>query len=141
MIIAVVGLSNDPTRPSYQVATYMRERGYTIIPINPSITHWNGITSYPSLGAVLATTHVDIVDVFRKSDAVLGIVREVLATGQKPVIWMQEGVESAQAKTLAESAGLCVVMDTCIMKEYKKLSRNDDSAHLFLGKKIQGIFK
>ena len=117
--IAVVGLSDKPERPSYQVAKYLHEQGLTIIPINPMISDFMGIKAYPSIAAVPKEIKIEIVDIFRKSEEVKGIVQEVIDSGRQPIIWMQEGVISPEAKSLAEAQGMKVVMDKCIMKVHK----------------------
>jgi predicted CoA-binding protein len=116
--IAVVGLSDRPERPSYHVAEYLRTQGYRVIPVNPTITQWLGERSYPTLKDVPET--IDMVDIFRRSDAVPEIVRDAVAVGVKSV-WMQEGVIHEGAAMLAEAAGLHVVMDRCILKEHRRV--------------------
>jgi predicted CoA-binding protein len=113
--IAVVGLSSNPVRPSYRVASYMKACGYRIIPVNPNETEVLGEKAYPSLAAVPGT--VDLVDIFRKSEDVLPIVEEAVAKGVKAV-WMQEGVINEQAAMHAIESGLLVVMDRCWLKEH-----------------------
>lgn len=116
--VAVVGISESKERPSYAVASYLLEHGYTIIPVNPSLLEWKGIKAYPSLLAV--PMKIDVVDIFRKSEAVMEIVKQAIEARAK-AIWMQEGVESAQAAEAAEKAGLLVVSDRCMMKEHARL--------------------
>jgi hypothetical protein len=115
--IAVVGLSPKENRPSNLVGRYLIDAGYTVIPVNPGHTEILGKTCYPSLSEV--NKHVDIVDIFRKSEDVLPIVEEAIAIGAK-VIWMQLGVVNHQAAARAEEAGLTVIMDRCI-----KIDHND----------------
>jgi predicted CoA-binding protein len=117
-VIAVVGLSDNPSRPSFEVALYLKARGYQIIPINPNISEWNGIRAYPNLTAL--GQKVDIVDIFRKSEDVLPVVKEAIAIGAK-TIWMQLGVVNEEAADLARKAGLNVVMDKCIKIEHAKM--------------------
>jgi uncharacterized protein len=116
--IAVVGLSSNPARPSYRVASYMKACGYRIIPVNPNETEVLGEQAYPSLAAVPGK--VDLVDIFRKSEDVLPIVEEAVAKGVKAV-WMQEGVINEQAAMHAKESGLLVVMDRCWLKEHTAL--------------------
>lgn len=116
--IAIVGLSDKPDRPSYRVATYLQERGFTIIPVNPSYPAWNSIPSYPSVSAIPDTIPIDIVDIFRSSDAVVPIIKELISTNRKPLVWMQEGVISEEGKHLAEASGMTVVMNACLMKRH-----------------------
>ncbi len=112
-VIAVVGISNRPERPSHDVAAYLQAQGYTIVPVNPALTSVLGEPCYPSLSAYGKA--VDIVDIFRAPDAVPPIVEEAIATGAK-AIWMQEGVSHPEAAARAEAAGLFVVEDLCIKK-------------------------
>ena len=116
--IAVVGLSADWYRPSYFAAKYMRDRGYRIIPVNPKYARILDETCYPDLASIPGK--VDMVDVFRKPDAVPGIVEDAIAIGAKSV-WMQEGVVNNAAADRARAAGLVVVMDRCLLKEHRKL--------------------
>jgi uncharacterized protein len=116
--IAVVGISDSPQRPSFAVASYLLEQGYSIIPINPALSIWRGIKAYPDLPAV--PVKIDVVDIFRKSEAVPKIVEQAIKARAKAV-WMQEGVESAIASEAAEKAGLLVVAGKCMMKESGRL--------------------
>ena len=116
-----MGISDKPDRDSYRVAKYLREKGYEILPVNPAIEQWEGIRSYRSLLDIPEGKKVDIVDIFRKSDAVLPIVHEALKIHPKAV-WMQEGVINEEAATLAKKNSLLVVMDRCMMKEHSRLS-------------------
>ncbi len=109
--IAVVGLSPREDRPSNQVASYMLNAGYSIIPINPGQTSIIGLPCYPNLLAL--DEKVEIVNIFRRSDQVLPFVEDAISIGVK-VIWMQQGIKNNQAATLAQSAGLKVIMDRCI---------------------------
>ena len=114
--IAVVGLSPKEERDSNRVTKYMIEAGYEIIPVNPVCDEILGLKSYPSLSAV--PTKIDIVDIFRKLDAVPGIVEEAITMGAK-TIWMQENIVHNGAARAAKDAGLKVVMNKCIMVEHK----------------------
>ena len=115
--IAVVGLTNTPIRPSYGVSHYMQSQGYRIIPVNPNITEWEGEKAYASLLEV--PERIDIVDVFRRSDAVPEVVEQAIQI-KANVIWMQEGVVHHKAAEKARQAGIFVVMDKCILKEHIK---------------------
>lgn len=115
--IAVVGLTDTPMRPSYGVSHYMQSQGYRIIPVNPNIQEWMGEKAYPSLLDV--PEKIDIVDVFRRSDAVPEVVEHAIQI-KAPAIWMQEGVVHAEAAEKARQAGIFVVMDKCILKEHRK---------------------
>jgi len=112
-VIAVVGISDKPERPSHEVAAYLQGRGYRIVPINPALKEVLGEPCYPSLSAY--GQPVDIVDIFRASEAVPPIVDEAIGTGAKAV-WMQEGVSNPEAAARAEAAGLLSVQDLCIKK-------------------------
>jgi uncharacterized protein len=116
--IAVVGLSDNPDRISYLVARYMQERGYRIIPVNPTIKESLGEKAYGSLKEV--TEQVDIVNVFRRSADVPPVVEDAVAIQAKG-LWLQEGIVHEAAGKKAEEAGLKVVMDRCIMVEHARL--------------------
>jgi predicted CoA-binding protein len=118
--IAVVGLSNRQHRPSYGVARYLQSAGYRIIPVNPAETEVLGEKAYARLEDI--PEHVDIVDIFRRSEFVLQIVDSAIRIGARAV-WMQEGVIHSEAAERARVAGLCVVMDKCILKEHIKRFR------------------
>lgn len=115
--IAVVGLSSDPQRPSHGVASYMRSRGYKVIPVNPNETEVFGEKAYSSLADV--PDKIDLVDVFRRSSEAGGAVAEAIALGVKAV-WLQEGVIDESAAQRAQDAGLLVVMDRCWLKEHAR---------------------
>ena len=115
--IAVIGLSNDPMRPSYGVSSYMQQQGYRIIPVNPTISEALGERSYPDLSSVVEK--IDLVNVFRRPEYVPAIVREAIRL-KIPAIWLQEGVVHPEAARQAREAGLSVVMDRCILKEYRR---------------------
>ncbi len=116
--IAVVGLSSRRYRPSYGVSEYMQRSGYRIIPVNPFETEVLGEKAYPDLDSV--PEKVDIVDIFRRSEFVPEIVDAAIRIGAKAV-WMQEGVDHADAAEKARAAGLLVVMDRCILKEHRRM--------------------
>ena len=116
--IAIVGLSDDPERPSYAVAQYLQGRHYRIIPVNPGVTEVLGEQAYPDLLSV--PERVDVVDIFRRSDQVLPIVEQAVKIGARAV-WMQEGVVNEEAAIWARAAGLLVVMNHCMLKETKRL--------------------
>jgi uncharacterized protein len=116
--IAVVGLSSKRLRPSHGVAAYMQRQGYRVIPVNPSETEVLGETAYATLAAV--PDAIEMVNVFRTSDAVPGIVDEALARGAK-YLWLQEGVVHEEAAAKARAAGVKVVMDRCLLKEHQRL--------------------
>ncbi|MBV9209602.1 MAG: CoA-binding protein [Acidobacteria bacterium] len=113
--IAVVGLSSSPMRASNGVAGYMRKHGYKVIAVNPNEQEVFGETSYSSLEEV--PDKIDLVDIFRRSDAAGEAVDQAIKLGAKAV-WLQEGVIDRQAAQRAQDAGLLVVMDRCWLKEH-----------------------
>jgi predicted CoA-binding protein len=119
-VIAVVGLSSKKFRPSYGVAEYMQKEGYRIIPVNPNETEVLGEKAYARLEDV--PEHIDIVDIFRRSEFVAQLVDEAIRRGASAV-WMQEGVVDEEAAEKARAAGLGVVMDRCILKEHSRYLR------------------
>jgi predicted CoA-binding protein len=118
--VAVVGLSSDPKRPSYKVASYLAQHGYEIIPVNPNADEILGKPSYPDLGSI--PEPAEVVDIFRRSEEVMPVVDEAIKIGAK-VVWMQEGVINETAASRARDAGLLVVMDKCMFKEHRRLSK------------------
>ena len=116
--IAVVGLSPKSHRPSHQVALYLIEVGYTIIPVNPGQDKILDQTCYPNLRDIPAP--VDMVDIFRRPEEVLPIVEDAIAIGAK-FIWMQEGIVNKEAAAKAEAAGLEVIMDRCTKIDHANL--------------------
>ncbi|MFZ3223443.1 MAG: CoA-binding protein [Rugosibacter sp.] len=114
-VIAIVGLSPKPDRPSHEVAQFLLARGYDIIPVNPACVEILGRPCYPDLAAVPRA--VDMVDVFRKSEDVLPIAQDAIRIGAKS-LWLQLGVINPQATVLAEAAGLIAVENLCIKIEY-----------------------
>lgn len=115
--IAVVGLSSNPARPSYEVTKYMQSVGYKIIPVNPNETEVLGEKSFARLEDVPG--NVEIVDVFRRAEDVPPVVESAIRVGAK-VVWMQLGIENAEAAERARAAGLIVVEDACIFVEHRK---------------------
>src|SRR6476469_8226504 len=109
--VAIVGLSSNPLRASHFVGFYLQRHGYRIIPVNPREKEVLGQRSYPSLLDVPES--IDIVDVFRASDAVPGIAREAVQVGAK-ALWLQYGVISAEGIAIAEKGGLQVIVDRCM---------------------------
>lgn len=115
-VIAVVGLSNSPLRPSHGVSAYMQMHGYRIIPVNPNITESLGEKAYPSLLHVPGP--IDIVNIFRRPQFVEEVVDQAIQL-KVPAIWMQEEVIHERAAEKASKAGILVVMDRCILKEHQ----------------------
>ena len=118
--VAVVGLSDRPERPSYDVASYLLGEGYRIIPVNPNLKEWKGIRAYGSLLEIPKDVRVDVVDIFRKSEDVPPVVDDAIAIRAK-VVWMQLGIVNEEAAQKARSAGLEVVMDRCMKIEHMKM--------------------
>jgi len=117
-VIAVVGISPNPDRPSHKVARYLKENGYRIVPVNPTAGEILDETCYPDLVSI--PEPVDVVDIFRRSEEVSAIVKDAIKIAAKAV-WMQEGISNEEAATRARAAGLLVVMDRCMLKEHQKL--------------------
>ncbi len=117
--IAVVGLSSNPFRPSNGVASFMKKKGYKVIPVNPNETEVIGEKAFAALSDV--NEAIDLVDVFRRSDEAGQVVDEAIKIGAKAV-WLQEGVIDEAAAKRAADAGMLVVMDRCWLKDYIKYS-------------------
>lgn len=116
--VAVVGLSSRPDRPSFEVAEYLQERGYTIVPVNPAETEVLGEHAYPSLLAL--PEPVDVVDVFRRADETPEIARQAVTIGAK-VLWLQDGIVNEEAYRVATEGGLDVIMGVCIKRTRERL--------------------
>jgi predicted CoA-binding protein len=124
--IAVIGLSPDPNRASYGVSKYLIQQGYELVGVRPGAKEILLRPCYASLADIPGP--IEIIDVFRASDAVEGIVEEILQLMkerkdrfQPKVLWLQEGVVDAQAEEKARNAGLQVISDLCILKEHRRL--------------------
>ena len=115
--VAIVGLSPDPLRASYFIGYYLKRHGYKIVPVNPKEREILGEKSYPSLKDI--PFPVDVVDVFRRPDAVPAIARDAVAIGAK-ALWMQFNVISPEAAKIAEDGGVTVVMDRCMKVEHAR---------------------
>ena len=113
--IAVVGLSDDPSRPSYDVARYLRSAGKEILPVNPNHKTVMGLTCYPSLAAVPGP--IDVVDVFRRPEHCADVVRDAVEAGAKGV-WLQSGIRNDEARAIARKAGIDFVQDRCLKVEH-----------------------
>jgi predicted CoA-binding protein len=126
--VAIVGVSKDPSKDSYRVATYLKSQGFRIVPINPFADEILGEKSYKSLLELpqVIQKSLEIVDIFRPSQEVPSIVEQAIklksAYGRPHVVWMQLGIFNEEAAKKAEKARLTVVMDKCIMQEHKRLS-------------------
>jgi len=116
--IAVVGFSPKPGRPSYGVARQMQRFGYRIIPVRPGISEGLGEKAYPDLASV--PERIDLVNVFRASKYVSQVVEECLRLELKH-IWMQENIWNEEAAERAQAAGMTVVMDRCVLRDYTRL--------------------
>ncbi len=124
-VIAVVGASKSPEKDAYTVPEFMKEKGYTIIPVNPTADSIHGVKAYPSLDAIpddLAKT-VEVVDVFRPSEEFPEVARNVVAmkekTGRPFVFWGQLHLENDEAKKILEAAKIDYVMDRCLRIEHR----------------------
>jgi uncharacterized protein len=117
--VAVVGLSARPDRPSFGIARYLVRAGLRVFPVNPTLTTWEGLPVYRSLADV--PEHIDIVDVFRRPAHAPGVAREAVAAGAD-ALWLQLGVISPEAATIASEAGLDVVMDRCLAVEHREVA-------------------
>ncbi|HTS03403.1 MAG TPA: CoA-binding protein [Thermoanaerobaculia bacterium] len=115
--IAVVGCSPDETRPSHAIANYLLRAGFDVIPVNPAHREILGRTCYPSLADVPASVTLDVVDVFRRSEAVGSIADEAIARGAR-FFWMQDGVVNEEAAARLVAAGIGVAMDRCIYRDH-----------------------
>lgn len=118
--IAVVGMSDNPARASYQVGHYMARQGYTVYPVNPSIQRSGELKAYAALADLPEV--VDLVDVFRDPAALPDLIDEVIAYGA-PALWLQLGVVHPQAIARAEAAGLQVVVDRCLKVDHALQAR------------------
>jgi hypothetical protein len=124
--IAVVGLSKDPEKISYEVSAYMQQHGFRIVPVNPFVDEVLGEVCYKSLLDIPLETQktIDVVGVFRRSEDVPPIVEQAIqlkaSVGRSVVVWMQMGIVNEQAAEAARRAGLTVVMDKCLMVEHHR---------------------
>lgn len=117
-VIAAVGLSSKPERPSFGVCRFLQAHGYRVIPVNPNEGEIIGEKAYPDLRSV--PEKVDLVLIFRNPEAVPPIVEDAITVGAK-VVWMQDGAGNPEAAQRAVDAGLKAVVDDCMMREYRRL--------------------
>lgn len=117
--VAVVGCSSTPGKDAHQIPKYLQDQGYEVIPVNPNADEVLGRPAYDSLSEV--EEKIDIVDVFRPSPEVSGIVDEVLTRDDVDVIWLQLGIHDDHAVSRAEDAGLRVVQDRCMKPDHQRL--------------------
>lgn len=127
--VAVVGLSKDPSRPSHDVARYLKSHGYKIVPVNPMVNDVLGEKAYNSLLDLpeQLKNEIDIVDIFRRTEDVPPIVDEAIqlhkSSGRPNAVWMQLGIVNEEAASKARAAGLSVIMDRCMKIEHTRLAR------------------
>ncbi len=114
--IAVVGLSDDQTRPSNRIGSYLLDNGYKVIPVNPNSNFVFGLKSYPDLLQI--PDQIDLVNIFRRSEFVKSVIEDAIKIEVKR-IWMQVGVVDLNAAKMAMNAGIMVVMDDCIYRQHK----------------------
>ncbi|MAX04163.1 MAG: CoA-binding protein [Dehalococcoidia bacterium] len=114
--IAIVGLSDDQTRPSNRIGSYLLDNGYKVIPVNPNSNFVFGLKSYPNLLQI--PDQIDLVNIFRRSEFVKPVIEDAIKIGVKS-IWMQDGVEDLNAAKMAMNADIMVVMDDCIYRQHK----------------------
>jgi predicted CoA-binding protein len=120
--IAVVGLSANPERPSHRVASYLKRRGFRIVPVNPNEREVLGEPAVASLRDLPPDVRVDVVDVFRRAEETVAVARDAVAAGAR-VLWLQEGIVNEEAANVAREGGLRVVMDRCLMQTHARLRR------------------
>lgn len=119
-VIAVVGISSKEWRPSYEVASYLQDNGYRIVPINPNETEVLGERTYPSLLDIPDDIQVDVVDVFRRPEHTPDVARDAVKIGAR-LLWLQEGIVSEEAARIAQEGGLDVIMGVCIRQVRQRL--------------------
>ena len=127
-VIAVVGISSKGWRPSYEVASYLQDHGYRIVPINPNETEVLGERAYPSLLDIPDDVRVDVVDVFRRPEHTPDVARDAVTVGAR-LLWLQEGIVSEEAARIAQEGGLDVIMGVCIKKVRQRLMAAEEEAN------------
>ena len=123
-IVAVVGLSSNPDRPSNSVAGYLQEHGYRIVPVNPRETEVFGERAYASLLDIPSDVRVDVVDVFRRAEETPAVARDAVTIGAR-VLWLQDGIVNEDAYRIASEAGLDVIMGVCIRNTIRRLEHQE----------------
>lgn len=123
--IAVVGMSPNPDRDSNKVGKYLIDRGYNVIPVNPTVNEIYGIRTYPDLKSIPKDIKIDIVDVFRNPDAAKEVIKESVPLNPRAV-WLQLGAESRDAVELALKLGLNIIYGICIMETHKKIQADEE---------------
>jgi predicted CoA-binding protein len=124
-VIAVVGISSKEWRPSHEVASYLHDHGYRIVPINPNEAEVLGERAYPTLLDIPEDVRVDVVDVFRRAEHTPDVARDAVEIGAR-VLWLQEGIVSEEAARIAREGGLDVIMGVCIKKVRQRLMAAED---------------
>lgn len=119
--IAIVGLSDNPEKHSNKVATYLKLKGFHIIPVNPNINEVLGEKAYPNLLTIPREIEIDVVDIFRRPEEVIPHLKEIIKRGNVKKVWLQEGVGSLEAENFARENNLSVVSNFCMMDSYKNL--------------------
>jgi predicted CoA-binding protein len=119
--IAVVGMSKNEEKPAHLVPKFLLERGYNIIPVNPTTTEVLGRKSYPSVSEIPNDLNIEIVDVFRRSEDVPHVVDDVIKKKGIKLIWMQLGISNEEAEKKAKENGIDVVYNRCMLEEYERL--------------------
>lgn len=117
--IAVVGVSSDSGKTANWIADYLVQQGYEVIPVNPTLNEWNGQKVYPSVASIPG--HIDIVDVFRRSEFLADVAKDAVAHGDVGMIWNQLGLSSVEAESLALGAGIPYIENRCIKIEHQYL--------------------
>ncbi|NQT63101.1 MAG: CoA-binding protein [Candidatus Marinimicrobia bacterium] len=118
-VIAVVGASPNPARPSHWISKYLISEGYTVIPVNPGHEELFGLKCYPDVESI--DSEIDIVNIFRRSDQVIPIVESSLKKSALKLVWMQDNVYNEDAAKLVRDAGIPVVMNDCIYRVHRQI--------------------
>ena len=118
--VAVVGLSNDPEKYSHEVGSYLKEQGYRIIPVNPTEEEVIGERAYDTVDQI--PERIDVVDVFLPPEKTSEIAEDAVRAGAK-ALWLQEGIENAEARRIAEEGGLAYIEDRCMRKTHESLQK------------------